>query len=164
MDWSFPLQTQFPKLIRIALLPTSSVATHWDCDTNAWSIVFQRLLKGEEIQEFQSLLLLSSRRMTELNDRWFWSLDASGHFSVNSLSAHLSPSSPMEKACYKALWKTSSPRRINILAWIMMIGFLNCSKIMQRQLPNKCLLPSVCPLCLKDNEDLLHFIHFLPLL
>ena len=110
------LKSQYPKLFKIALLPTSSGAARWDSDTNSWSIVFQRLLKDEEIQDFQSLLLfLSSRRLTELEDGRIWSLDASGHFFVKSLFTHLSPSSPMEKACYKALWKTSSPRRINIL-------------------------------------------------
>ena len=144
-----PLKIQYTKLFKIALLPNGSVAAHWDSDTNSWSIVFQRLLKNEEIQEFQFLFLLSSKRVAELEDRRVWYSNSLGHFSVKSLSTHLSPSSPLEKACYKALWKSSSPRRINILVWIMAFRLLNSSMIMQRKLPNKCLLPSVCPLCLR---------------
>ena len=84
-----------------------------------------------------------------------WSLVSWGNFSVKSLLTHLSPSSPMDKAIYKALWNTSNPRRVNILFWIMAFNLPNCSLIMQRKFPSKCLLPLMCPQYLKDNEDLL---------
>ena len=97
-----------------------------------------------------------------LNARRVWSLESSGHFSVKSLSKHLSPSSPLEKDYFKALRKTNSPRRINILVWIMAVGSLNCSKTIQRKLPNTCLLPSLCPLCLENSDLLIHFFIFCP--
>ena len=68
----------------------------------------------------------------------------------------------LNKATFKALWKTSSPRRVNILIWIMAFGLQNCSLIMQRKLPNKCLLPPKCPLCMKNSEDLLHLFILCP--
>ena len=83
-------------------------------------------------------------------------------FSVKSLSKHLSPTSPLEKDYFKAPWKTSSPRRINVLVWIMAVGSLNCSETMQRKLPNTCSLPSVCPLCLENSDLLIHFSIFCP--
>ncbi|TYK22579.1 hypothetical protein E5676_scaffold584G00340 [Cucumis melo var. makuwa] len=130
-----PLKTQNSKLFKIALLPIGSVAAHWDSDTNSWAIVFRRLLKDEEIQDFQSLLLLSSRRMAELEDGRIWSLDALGHYSVKSLSTHLSPSCPLEKACYKALWKTSSLRRKNILDELWRSAFLIVSRLWKGNFP-----------------------------
>ena len=39
---------------------------------------------------------------------------------------------------------------------------LNCSETMQRKLPNTCLLPSVCPLCLENSELLVHLFIFCP--
>ena len=145
------------------------MAAHWDFVTKSWSLVFRRLLK-DEIQDFQCLLtLISHKGLTDLDDRRVWSLESSGHFSVKSLSKYLSlskhlslskrlsPSSPVEKDYFKALWKTSSPRRINFLVWIKAVGSLNCSGTMQRKLPNTCLLPSVCPLCLENSELLITY-------
>ena len=133
------------------------MAAHWDFVTKSWSLVFRRLLK-DEIQDFQCLLtLISHKGLTDLDDRRVWSLESSDHFSVKSLSKHLSPSSLLEKVYFKALWKTSSPRRINFLVWIMAVGSLNCSGTMQRKLPNTCLLPSVCPLCLENSELLITY-------
>ena len=55
-----------------------------------------------------------------------------------------------------------SPRRINVLVWIMAVGSLNCSETMQRKLSNTCLLPSVCPFCLENSELLIHLFIFCP--
>ena len=55
-----------------------------------------------------------------------------------------------------------SPRRVSILVWIMLFGLLNCSLVMQRKLPNSCLLPSIFPLCLLNEEDLHHLFFSCP--
>lgn len=144
------------------MLPNGSVAAHWGNATTSWSIVFRRLLKDDEIPDFQSMLLLSSKRVTESKDAEVWSLEPSSRFSVKSRLIYLSPSSLLDKATYKALRKTSSPRRVIILIWMMAFGLLNCSLIMQRKIVNKCLLPSVCPLYLKNSEDLLHLFILCP--
>ena len=47
----------------------------------SWSIVFRRILKEDEISDFQSLLhLLSFKRVLNLDDRRHWSLDPLGSF------------------------------------------------------------------------------------
>ena len=67
-------------------MPNGSVAAYWDKSTLSWSIIFKRLLKEEEISEFQQLLhLLSNRQVEDSMDRRIWSLDPSGKFSVKSL-------------------------------------------------------------------------------
>ena len=64
--------------------------------------MFRRLLKEEVISDFQSLLyLLSSKRVTEMDDSEYWSIDPSGRFSVKSQSVHLSPSFPLDKGLLK---------------------------------------------------------------
>uniref|UniRef100_A0A9I9EHG1 Uncharacterized protein n=1 Tax=Cucumis melo TaxID=3656 RepID=A0A9I9EHG1_CUCME len=67
---------------RIALLPNGSTTAHWDTATKYWSIVLHRLLKYKEIPDFQSkLLLLSSKRVTDLENSRVWSLGPSGRSS-----------------------------------------------------------------------------------
>ena len=44
------------------------------------------------------------------------------------------------------------PPRVNILIWVIIFGSLNSADILQKKAPNKCLLPSVCPLCLKAKR------------
>ena len=51
-----PFNILFPRLYRVALLPKGSVANPWDSSLASWSITFRRLLKEEEILEFQLLL------------------------------------------------------------------------------------------------------------
>ena len=111
-----PLKYLFTLLYRIALLPHGSVADHWDLDTLSWSLSFRRSLKEAEIAELQSLLsLLSSEKVFNYQDHKIGSIDHQGRFTIKSLSVHLHSVSPMDKCLFKALWKSNSPRRVNIL-------------------------------------------------
>lgn len=92
-------------------------------------------------------------------DRHVWSLLRNRIFLFKSLSNHLSTISPLDTQLGKALWKSSSPRRVNILVWNMLVGHLNGSLVMQQKLPTHCLSPSICPLCLAESEDLQHIFY-----
>lgn len=94
-------------------------------------------------------------RVLENFDKRIWSLQSTGKFLVKRLTAHLSPSSPLNKSLYKALWKTKSPRRVNVVQWIMIFGLLNCSYVMQGKFPSSCLSPSIS-LCKKEGKELQH--------
>ena len=100
---------------------------------------------------FPSSLL---KKVGNSDDYRSWSIDPQGQFSVKSLSTHLKSASPMDKRLFSAIWKSGSPRRINILIWIMVFGSLNNSEILQKKAPNKSLSSSICPLCLKASENL----------
>lgn len=105
--------------------------------------------------DYQDLLTsLSSVLLTDLEDCREWPLEPLGIHQVNPLSNHLNCSPSTYKLIYAALWKSKSPRKINIPIWIMINGSLNTSQILQKKLPKKSLLPSVCPLCLEDGECL----------
>ena len=148
-----PLKGLFSLLYKIALLPQGSVVDHWDFATLSWSLPFRRSLKDVEIVEFESLLsLLSEEQVLDLEDHKVWSIDPHGCFTVKSLSSHLHSVCPIGNCLFKALWKSSSPWRVNILIWVIVSRNLNNADILQKKAPNKCFLPSVCPLCLKANE------------
>lgn len=66
---------------------------------------------------------------------------------MKSLTQYLASSLPMEKETFNALWKSKSPKIVNILLWIMLNSSLNSSKVLQRKLSYHCLMPSVCALC-----------------
>lgn len=146
-----------PETLQGCSFPKGLVSDHWDGNSSSWSIIFLRLLKDDETIEFQNLLSqISSRRVIEPFDRRWWSLEASESFLVKSLSIQLSPSLPLDKLLFKALWKTKSPRRVNILLWVTVFGQLNYSSILQRKLPSHSLSPSICPMCEAAKEDLQH--------
>ena len=94
--------------------------------------------------------------MVNSNDFISWSIDHHGQFSVKFLSANLETASPIDKRLFSAIWKSGSPWRINILIWIMVFGSLNSTKILPKKSPNKCVSPSICPLCLKASKNLCH--------
>lgn len=94
--------------------------------------------------------------MNNARDRRVWSPEANGNFLVKSLVTHLQPASPFEGRLQQALWKTKSPKRVNITSWIMLFGQLNCSSVLQKKLPLDTLSPSICPRCKPNEEELQH--------
>lgn len=152
-----PLIDLFPRFFRISLNPRGAIAEFWDPSTTSWSINFRRNLKKEEIVEFQNLLgLISSFPITTTDDSRHWELETNEKFSVKSLVKHLSKTSPIGKLLEDSLWKSKSPRRVNITVWIKLEGLLNCASMVQSKLPAHFLSPHICHLCLADQEDLQH--------
>ena len=127
---------------------------------------FLPFARDEEILESQSFLgKIADKSLSEDHGRliaasWDWSLNSSGKFTIKSLTHHLSPPSPLDKSLYKAIWKSSSPRRVNILIWILMVGNLDVSSAIQHELPNSHLSPSICLLYLQNKEDPQHLFIF----
>lgn len=63
----------------------------------------------------------------------------------------------IEKTTFQALWKTKSPKRVNILIWIKIFGTLGCLATLQSKLQGISISLSICPLCLANGQDLQHF-------
>lgn len=85
-----PLNSKFPRLFHIALTPKGSVAEHWESQTSSWSVYFKRLLKEEEVPEFNVKVVNSSP------NKRVWSLEPEDSFTVKSLINHLSTASPID--------------------------------------------------------------------
>ena len=105
-----PFSIIFLNLFQIATLPNGSVANHWDSSTNSWAISFRRLLKENEVEEFQNLMgIIHKQRISSSQDRRVWPLEPNGLYTMKSLTKHLSSSTPIDKNLKKALWKSKSP-------------------------------------------------------
>ncbi|TYK21876.1 hypothetical protein E5676_scaffold494G00090 [Cucumis melo var. makuwa] len=151
-----PIKEQFSRLFSIALWPRCYFLFF------SWPLAFRRSLEDEEITEFQSLLfLLSTEKVVNSDDFRSWSIESHGRFSDKSLSTHLKTASPMDKRLFSAILQSGSPRRINILIWIMVFRFVNSSEILQKKSPIN-VSPSICPLCLKASKNLPHIFLYCP--
>lgn len=154
---NLPLKVRFPRLFKLALKPTGTVADHWDPSSSSWDLAFKRQLKEEELVEFLSLSSsVTNKKVTLQPDKRIWALEGNGSLSINSLTTHLSVASPIDVKLVKGLWKSKCPRRVNILIWTMLFGSLNCPTTIQRKLPYHCLSPHMCVLCRQDQEDIQH--------
>ena len=86
-----PFSIWFSRLFQIATLRNGSVANHWDSSTNSWAISFRRLLKENEVEDFQDLMgIFREKRISSSQDRRVWSLESNGLYTVKSLVKHLS--------------------------------------------------------------------------
>ncbi|XP_038903695.1 uncharacterized protein LOC120090219 [Benincasa hispida] len=158
-----PFNILFSSLFRITTLPNGSVADHWDNNIASWSITFRRSLKDEEVSAFQDLLRKIVSRSPSLSfDKRVWSISNNSQYTVKSLKNHLTPFSPLEKPIFSTIWKTKSPRRVNILIWIMLFGQLNVAEVLQKKQPTPSLSPTVCPFCLHHSEVSLHLFFTCP--
>ena len=83
-------------------------------------------------------------------------LDSSGLFSVKSLDKKLAYPSFLPKVVYTALWKSNSPKRVNVLMWIMLKSILHTSDSLDKKMSSSTVLPSICPLCFEAAESMNH--------
>lgn len=82
--------------------------------THPGVLLFEGILKDDNIEEFRALLMLISNwRATLSEDVWRWSIETSGVFSVKSLYTFLEISSSLNNKLYDVLWKSKCPRRVN---------------------------------------------------
>lgn len=154
-----PLKICFPRLLRISSSPDGSVFNYEGAFTLSWNTFFRRLLKDEKISNLQLLLgCLSLFQVGFLEDSRSWSL-ASSVFSVKSLSCHLVSSFPLDNKVYSTLWKSKSPKRVNILMWIMIHGSLNCLEVLQKKnFPNIISHPRLLILFLECGWSSIYFL------
>lgn len=113
--------------------------------TAVWSLYFRRLLKDEEVPEFQALLIsLDGISINTFLNKRVWSLEPGGSFTVKSLVNHLS-TSPIDITLQRSLWKTKSPKRVNMSVWIMLHGSLNCASYCKKG-PHSIIFHPTCAL------------------
>lgn len=142
------LKDRFPNIYRISTSASILVEDAWDRGESSSQILTRRLVKDEEIIELANLLsLLTSILLHETEDVWIWSLENSGVFTVSSSGKITAVVSLFPKDVYSSLWNSNCPKRVNILTWILLMGKVNTSEILQKKLPFMFLQPTVCLLC-----------------
>ncbi|GJQ94395.1 RNA-directed DNA polymerase, eukaryota, reverse transcriptase zinc-binding domain protein [Tanacetum coccineum] len=105
---------------------------------------------GIEDEQFRSLALLSSHVLLPNSpDRWYWSLDGSGNFTVNSVRSYIDDML-LPKSDTPTRWVKLIPIKINILAWKISLDCLPTRFILSsRGLEIDSLL---CPVCNASAE------------
>ena len=88
-----------------------------------------------------------------MNDRWFWSLEGSGEYSVASAIKFIDDQR-LVGSPHKTRWIKVIPIKINILAWKVRFEFLPTRLNLSRrgiEIQSLC-----CPICFKEVESTSH--------
>ncbi|GJU13564.1 RNA-directed DNA polymerase, eukaryota [Tanacetum coccineum] len=123
---------------------------------------FRRLPRGgvEEAQLVSLHSRLASVSLSNMSDRWFWSLDVSGSFSVKSTGNFIDEIF-LPKADVPSRWVKVIPAKVNIYAW----------RVFLDKLPTRINLsirgieiPSIlCPICNSSVESTSHIFFSCPM-
>lgn len=123
-----PLKDRFPTIYRISNLhnkPISSFASGLDLSTAPnpipWDFNLVRNLRENEIADFCSILeVLEEVRLIEgKEDIRLWIPDRKGFFSCQSFFQSFMPNVPQAFPFFKAVWKTSVPRKVQFFSWLV---------------------------------------------
>lgn len=127
-----------------------------------WNLSFSRNLRSWELQALASLKEEVERFCFSLNslDRFVWSIDSSGCFSIKSLFAslvngrledHLVSSFPHDR-----IWSCLFPPRAKAFLWITVHDGMNTMDQMQKRHPYLYISRHMCPICKRDGENASH--------
>ncbi|KAJ0878597.1 putative RNA-directed DNA polymerase [Helianthus annuus] len=147
-----PLKDLFPLLFRLETVKNCSVSDRlaggicwlWSSDPEG----------VEEIQELASLSgLISSVVLRSSRDKWRWSGDASGLFTVKSVK-HLLVRGRCDPEFFVLDWSNWIPIKHNILAWRIVLNRIpTYDALLARSIVSQ---PGTCPLCGDEDESVSH--------
>ncbi|PWA77431.1 RNA-directed DNA polymerase, eukaryota, Reverse transcriptase zinc-binding domain protein [Artemisia annua] len=156
IDDQGPLEIRFPRLYALETYKTCSVADRWVSENGVWHSKrsWRRQPNGRATDELSNLSSLISGLVLNFSrdDEWTWSLEASGGFSVQSLSKLIQINMfAIEDSSLSFRWNSWAPRKINICAWRVSLNRLpKKDNLMRRGIA---LSLSVCLFCGKEEES-----------
>ncbi|GJZ44343.1 RNA-directed DNA polymerase, eukaryota, reverse transcriptase zinc-binding domain protein [Tanacetum coccineum] len=150
---SKPLKLLFPRIYALDNIKDASICMKLNepsLDNN-----FRRSIRGGiEQSQFKKLTdLLIPIVLNPCPDRWFWSLEGSGEFSVASIRRFIDDQRLLTVDS-KTLWIKSVPIKVNILAWKIKLEALPTRfNISRRGIEIDSIL---CPICDRGVESTRH--------
>ncbi|GKB65097.1 hypothetical protein Tco_0921283 [Tanacetum coccineum] len=111
-----PLKSKFSRLYALEDSKRISVASKMAQEN--WSGSFRRVPRSgaEQAQMEELIVLLEGTTLGNSNDRWYWSLEGSGIFSVSSIRQAIDDSR-LPVVSSQTRWIMEVPIKINIHAW-----------------------------------------------
>lgn len=149
------LKCQFPRLYALETHKNISIADKMHHDSVVYSL--RRSPRGgvEEEQHNELLSYLAGLILPQTHDRWFWSLESTGEFSVKSVR-NLLDDSFLSVDDVPSRWVKVIPIKVNVFAWRVRLDSLPTRlNLSLRGLE----IPSiVCPLCNVVAESTSHLL------
>jgi hypothetical protein len=168
---SAPLKDRFPRLFSIASQKEAKVADVWGGSVlGQWNFHWRRrLFVWEETLLEELVEVLQPVMLTAEEDKWRWSIDSNGGFSVNSTYAFVSDLlaeqvniTKEQIAAFKGIWKCTVPSKAQGFAWLVLNDRIPTKANLFRY---KILLqPSdrTCLLCGVEEENSIHLLVYCP--
>ncbi|GJS99990.1 RNA-directed DNA polymerase, eukaryota [Tanacetum coccineum] len=115
---------------------------------------------AEELQYIQLVKIMEGITLFDSNDRWRWSLEGCGEFTVASVRNLLDANS-LPVVSSKTRWIKAVPIKVNIHAWKVKLDILPTRlNISKRGMDIESIL---CPLCEKNVESSSHIFFTCPI-
>nr|GEV36660.1 putative RNA-directed DNA polymerase, eukaryota, reverse transcriptase zinc-binding domain protein [Tanacetum cinerariifolium] len=150
------LKTKYPRLFALEQHKSITVAAKMGQPSLDHS--FRRLPRGGiEDEQYRDLRTTTSNVLPNMHDRWFWSLDSTGEFSVSSVRNYIDEFL-LPKAVTPTRWIKLVPIKLNITAWRICLDKLSTRlNLSSRGLD----IPTIlCPLCNESVESTSHVLLF----
>ncbi|ONI36148.1 hypothetical protein PRUPE_1G572100 [Prunus persica] len=159
------LKDIFPRLFALSSKHTLSINCFMDTQVflHNWDFGFRRNLNERETAEVIKLLetLEGIRLCASKRDRRRWDLEDSGSFTCKSFQSFLRNKGRAETfPPFSLVWKAKSPPKVKVFVWLVALGKVNTSDLVQRKRPFMYLSPQWCVLCKLCEESVDHlFLH-----
>ncbi|GJX57282.1 RNA-directed DNA polymerase, eukaryota, reverse transcriptase zinc-binding domain protein [Tanacetum coccineum] len=155
-----PLHIRFPRIF--ALEENKQVMISEKMEDLSLAMSLRRNPRdGIEADQFSDLLaLMQNVTLSQSPDRWQWTLDASGYFTVASIRFKID-NLMLPSISTATKWIKSVPNKVNVFAWKVKLDALPTRfNISRRGMPINCI---ACPICDRNVETSGHLFFACPL-
>ncbi|GJX30274.1 RNA-directed DNA polymerase, eukaryota [Tanacetum coccineum] len=153
-------QSDFPRMYALETQKNISVALKLSHDDLLCSFRRAPRAGAEELQYIQLVKIMEGITLFDSKDRWRWSLEGCGEFTVASVRNLLDANS-LPVVSSKTRWIKAVPIKVNIHAWKVKLDILPTRlNISKRGMDIESIL---CPLCEKNVESSSHILFTCPI-
>ncbi|GKD06469.1 RNA-directed DNA polymerase, eukaryota, reverse transcriptase zinc-binding domain protein, partial [Tanacetum coccineum] len=148
-----PFKQRYPRLYALELDKNINVATKF-AQTSLVSSFRREPRSGMEASQLVDLLAqMEEVALGDMTDRWYWSLEGSGDFSVASVRK-LIDDIRLPEVSSQTRWIKAVPIKVNVLAWkVRLDGLPSRLNISRRGMDITSIL---CPICDREVESVSH--------
>ena len=138
------------------LLSLRSLENFISCGSYSWDLRFGRNLNEWELEQISELLVLldSVRFFDVMEDSRVWLSQESGISACKSALNELTKLEDGELLMSFFHLESCAPSKVKFFGWLLAIGKLNTSDVLQKRKPYMAFSPAWCVLCKQDGESI----------